>query len=105
MSQQLNLPSGIQGVVVDVVFPDKLPEIYSAVEIQVDAFGDWGKSTEWMWASREFAENPIGEFFDPDQVVAAREKGLSKDEIHANARAGDYRPEKVPEDVLLPEVY
>ena len=27
----------IQGVVVDVVFPDKLPEIYSAVEIQVDA--------------------------------------------------------------------
>ena len=26
----------IQGVVVDVVFPDKLPEIYSAVEIQVE---------------------------------------------------------------------
>ena len=27
----------IQGVVVDVLFPDKLPEIYSAVEIQVKA--------------------------------------------------------------------
>ena len=26
----------IQGVVVDVVFPDKLPEIYSAIEIQVE---------------------------------------------------------------------
>jgi len=77
----------------------------NGVEIQVDAFGDWGKSKEWMWASREFAENAIGEFFDPDKLVAAREKGLSKDEIHAGARAGDYRPEKIPDDILLPEIY
>ncbi len=77
----------------------------NGVEIQVDAFGDWDKSKEWMWASREFAENAIGEFFDPDKLVAAREKGLSKDEIHQAARGGDYRPEKIPEDILLPEVY
>lgn len=77
----------------------------NGVEIQVDAFGDWAKSTEWMWASREFSENPIGEFFDPDKVVAAREKGQSMDEIHKGAHAGDYRPENPPTDVLLPEVY
>ncbi|MFB9923164.1 hypothetical protein ACFORO_05850 [Amycolatopsis halotolerans] len=50
-----------------------------------------------MRASREFAENAIGEFFDPGKLVAAREKGLSENEIRQHARAGDYRPEKIPE--------
>jgi catechol-2,3-dioxygenase len=77
----------------------------NGVEIQVDAFGDWAVSTEWMWASREFAENPIGQFFDPDQLVAARERGLSKDEIHQGAREGKYLPDNPPESILLPEVY
>ncbi|MEJ2871506.1 VOC family protein [Actinomycetospora sp. OC33-EN08] len=77
----------------------------NGVEIQIDAFGDWARSTEWMWASREFAENPVGNFFDPDLVVEAREKGLSMAEIHQAAHAGDYRPENPPADVLLPEVY
>ena len=77
----------------------------NGVEIQFDAFGDWGKSSEWMWASREFAANPIGTFFDPDKVVEARESGLSADEIHDNARAGKYTPDNPPTDVLLPEVY
>jgi catechol-2,3-dioxygenase len=77
----------------------------NGVEIQVDAFGDWAASKEWMWASREFAENPIGSYFDPDKLVEAREQGLSKDEIHAGARAGKYLPENPPTDILLPEVY
>jgi catechol 2,3-dioxygenase len=77
----------------------------NGVEIQVDAFGDWGRSKEWMWASREFSDNPIGAFFDPDKIVEARRKGLSKDEIHAAARAGEYLPEHPPQDILLPEVY
>ncbi|MDN5919456.1 MAG: VOC family protein [Pseudonocardia sp.] len=77
----------------------------NGVEIQVDAFGDWAVSKEWMWASREFAENPIGSYFDPDKLVDAREQGLSKDEIHAGARAGKYLPENPPTDILLPEVY
>jgi len=77
----------------------------NGVEIQVDAFGDWGASKEWIWASREFAENPIGSFFDPDKIVEAREQGLSKDEIHRNARDGKYVPENPPADLLLPEVY
>ena len=77
----------------------------NGVEIQVDAFGDWGASKEWIWASREFAENPIGSFFDPDKIAEAREQGLSKDEIHRNARDGKYVPENPPTDLLLPEVY
>jgi catechol 2,3-dioxygenase len=77
----------------------------NGVEIQVDAFGDWEASKEWIWASREFAENPIGSFFDPDKIVEAREQGLSKDEIHRNARDGKYVPENPPTDLLLPEVY
>ncbi len=58
-----------------------------------------------MWASREFSENPIGVFFEPDKLVEAREQGVPKDEIHDNARAGKYVPENPPADVLLPEVY
>jgi catechol-2,3-dioxygenase len=77
----------------------------NGVEIQVDAFENWGASKEWMWASREFAENPIGSFFDPDKIVEAREQGLSKDEIHQDARAGKYEPENPPGDILLPEAY
>ena len=90
------------GVTLSMYYAD--PE-GNGVEIQVDTFGDWGESTEWMWASREFAANPVGVFFDPDQVVEAREQGLSKDEIHANARGGKYAPENPPADVLLPEAY
>jgi len=77
----------------------------NGVEIQVDNFGDWGRSKEWMWASREFSDNPIGQFFDPDKIVEARERGLSKDEIHAAAYEGKYLPDNVPADILLPEVY
>jgi catechol 2,3-dioxygenase len=38
------------------------------VELQVDNFGDWSKSSEWMRTSPEFAANPIGVFFDPGFV-------------------------------------
>jgi len=76
----------------------------NAVEIQFDTFGAWQDSKEWMWASQEFGNNPIGEFFDPDQIVAEREAGLSGDEIHQNARKGKYRPDEVPE-IYLPELW
>ena len=77
----------------------------NGVEIQFDAFGDWAASKEWMWASREFAENPIGSYFDPDKLVEAREQGLSMEDIHQGARAGKYPPEHPPEDILVPEAY
>jgi hypothetical protein len=37
--------------------------------------------------AKEFAENPIGTFFDPEKLVAAREEGLSFQEIHERTRA------------------
>lgn len=76
----------------------------NGVEIQVDAFGSWSKSKEWMWASQEFAQNPIGRHFEPDLLVKAREEGLGFDEIHRRARAGEYEPAVKPE-VYLPELW
>ena len=45
------------------------------IELQVDNFGDWAKSTEWMRTSEEFKANPIGHFVDPDQVAADHAAG------------------------------
>jgi catechol-2,3-dioxygenase len=72
------------------------------IELQVDCFGDWQGSREWMHSSEEFKANPIGQFVDPEQIAADRTVGLSFDEIHAKAMAGGYAPEQVP--VEIPEV-
>jgi catechol 2,3-dioxygenase len=77
----------------------------NGVEIQVDGFGDWADSTEWMAYAKEFADNPIGVFFDPEKLIEARASGLSFQEIHQRTRAGEYLPEKIPEDIFLPEVW
>jgi catechol-2,3-dioxygenase len=71
------------------------------VELQVDNFGDWARSTEWMRASDEFKANPIGQFVDPQRVAADRAEGIAFDEIHARAMAGGYAPEQAP--VEIPE--
>ena len=72
------------------------------VELQVDNFGDWAKSTEWMRTSPEFKANPIGQFLDPEQVIADHQAGMSHAEIHAKAMAGGYAPEQAP--VEIPEM-
>jgi catechol-2,3-dioxygenase len=72
------------------------------VELQVDCFGDWHRSREWMHTSEEFKANPIGQFVDPEQIAADRAGGLSFEDIHAKAMAGGYAPEQVP--VEIPEV-
>ncbi len=77
----------------------------NGVEIQVDGFGDWADSKQWIASSLEFASNPIGTFFDPEKLVEARASGLAFAEIHAKARAGDYLPEKIPQDIFLPDLY
>ncbi|MGZ5356988.1 MAG: VOC family protein, partial [Solirubrobacterales bacterium] len=46
------------------------------VELQIDNFGDWSKSTEWMRTSDEFKANPIGQFVDPEKVAADRAEGV-----------------------------
>ncbi|WP_415856232.1 VOC family protein [Sinomonas sp. G460-2] len=76
----------------------------NGVEIQVDTFGNWHASKEWMWYSAEFAKDPIGAHFDPDKIAEARERGLSFEEIHRRCREGEYKPEVIPE-VYLPEFW
>ena len=71
------------------------------VELQVDNFGDWAKSTEWMRTSEEFRANPIGQFVDPAMVAADHAAGVEFEEIHAKAMAGGYAPEQAP--VEIPE--
>ena len=71
------------------------------VELQVDCFGDWHRSKEWMQRSDEFKANPIGQFVDPEQVAADRAAGLDFEKIHAKAMTGGYTPEPVP--VEIPE--
>jgi hypothetical protein len=39
------------------------------------------------------------------EVDDARTQGLTEDEIHAGAHAGEYVLENPPADILLPEVY
>jgi catechol-2,3-dioxygenase len=72
------------------------------VELQVDCFGDWAKSKEWMQSSDEFKANPIGHFVDPERVAVDYADGRSFEEIHAKAMAGGYAPEQAP--VEIPEV-
>jgi catechol 2,3-dioxygenase len=64
----------------------------NSVELQVDNFGDWAQSKEWMRTSPDFAANPIGQFVDPDQIVAARKAGASHADIHRRAYASEFPP-------------
>ena len=72
------------------------------VELQVDCFGDWEKSTEWMRTSEEFKANPIGQFVDPTGSPPTTPTGMGFAEIHAKAMAGGYAPEQAP--VEIPEM-
>ncbi|MGO9961311.1 MAG: hypothetical protein ACLP50_35950, partial [Solirubrobacteraceae bacterium] len=72
------------------------------VELQVDCFGDWTKSTEWMRGSQEFKSNPIGVFVDPERIAADHADGASFEQIHAKAMAGGYAPDQSP--VEIPEM-
>ena len=69
------------------------------VELQVDNFGDWTESTEWMRTSEEFKANPIGQFVDPERVASDHAADVEFDQIHARAMAGDYAPEQAPVEI------
>ena len=62
----------------------------NSVELQSDNFGDWQKSWEWMRTSPEFADDPIGKFFDPQKMLDARKAGASEEELHRRAYAGEW---------------
>lgn len=69
------------------------------VELQVDTFGDWSKSSAWMRTSAEFAANPIGVFVDPAKVADAAAAGEPFAEIHRRAMNGDFSPPTPPVDI------
>jgi catechol 2,3-dioxygenase len=71
------------------------------VELQVDNFGDWSKSAEWMRNSLEFRRDPLGKFVDPESVAADRAAGVEFAEIHQKAMDGGYAPAGAP--VELPQ--
>ena len=48
------------------------------VELQVDIFGNWDASAEWMRKSEDFRQNPVGAYFDPDRVLAAHKAGVRR---------------------------
>ena len=68
----------------------------NGVELQVDNFGDWSQSAEWMRSKLPTLENPLGVFFDPEQALTAWHEGLSFEEIHRRAFNGQYLPDPLP---------
>jgi len=69
------------------------------VELQVDVFGDWAASREWMRTSPDFAANPIGVFVDPAKVSAAAAAGEEFETIHRRAMAGELSPPQPPVEI------
>ena len=72
----------------------------NSVELQVDHFGDWARSTEFMHGER-FAEDPIGTYVDPRRLVAAWQSGTSAAELHRRAYDGEFAPAE-PQDLRVP---
>jgi len=71
------------------------------VELQVDDFGDWTASSEWMRTAPEFAANPIGVFFDPARVYEAHKAGTDFKALRAAIRDNAYLPRAIP-DIGIP---
>ena len=73
----------------------------NSVELQVDNFGDWERSSTFMREAPEFAAEPIGTPLDPEAYLAAHEAGASAEELHRRAYAGEFR-NAAPVDLRLP---
>ena len=66
------------------------------IELQIDAFGDWAASTEFMRRSESFAANPIGYFFDVERVDQAHRAGTEFPVLQAAIRRNEYVPDTIP---------
>jgi len=73
----------------------------NSVELQVDNYGDWAASTEFIRTDERFAADPIGKPVDPVSLVEARRSGVPESEVHDRAYAGEYPPSG-PIDLRLP---
>ena len=69
----------------------------NSVELQADHFGDWSKSKDFMLHSPEFEADPIGTFCDPDKLLEAYREGISDEELHRRAYAGEFSPAEQPD--------
>jgi catechol 2,3-dioxygenase len=72
----------------------------NSVELQVDNFGDWERSSEWMRTSPEFEADPIGTVCDPGALLEAHRDGMSHEELHRAAYAGEFPPTLAPDPRL-----
>jgi catechol 2,3-dioxygenase len=71
------------------------------VELQVDVFGDWGKSRQWAAEEMLKQQFMIGTVVDPAKVAEAYEQGMSFEEIHAKAETGLFNTSQLP-DLRIP---
>ena len=70
----------------------------NSVELQADWNNDYATSCAFLEASPVFAANPVGRFVDPAKLVAAREGGMSLEELHRKAyEAGEFEPAARPD--------
>jgi catechol 2,3-dioxygenase len=74
----------------------------NGVELQVDNFGSWEKSSDFILNDPRFLADPIGTPVNPDLMVAARDQGMSPDEIHERAYRGEMPP-ATTHDLRLPD--
>jgi catechol 2,3-dioxygenase len=74
----------------------------NVVELQVDNFHDWAKSSEYMRTSQEFAANPIGVPFDPGRAYDAFQSGKTPEELHRAMMARHLMPDAPPPLIGLP---
>jgi catechol 2,3-dioxygenase len=85
------------GMTLSFYYPD--PD-GNSVELQVDVFGDWSRSTEFMHGDR-FAMDPIGTYVDPERLVEAWSEGVEPEELHRRAYGGEFAPAE-PQDLRVP---
>jgi 2-polyprenyl-6-methoxyphenol hydroxylase-like FAD-dependent oxidoreductase/catechol 2,3-dioxygenase-like lactoylglutathione lyase family enzyme len=69
------------------------------VELQIDNFGDWAKSSAFMREGPEFHLDPIGKFVDPERVAQAYAAGETFDQIHARAMNSEFEPDVPPVEI------
>ncbi len=62
------------------------------VELNTDAWGDHAKSLEVNLTSEEVQANPPGIAVDPGRLLEARRAGMSLEELHERAYAGEFSP-------------
>lgn len=72
----------------------------NSLELQIDRFGDWSKSTAFM-GTDPFRADPIGTFVDPALVSEALAQGAAVEDILRRTYAGEFLPDGPP-DLRLP---